>query len=717
MVDEKRERIAPFDDLEWLEPPYDRRALDWGEQRTGRSRQHLQGLPLYEPVREGLEHTLQGTSREPIITVLGSRALRLLVTSEHPLGLLQTGVRDDIRAPGPWRTVLDVDDLRKQTGIPYELVAIDYWLHEACLPPDYSRCLLRLAPGGGVEVAIREFDLENGEFVRDGFEVPTSRVVVQWLNRDLVLIGDTANVDAPTTTAGLPAAIKLWRRGQPINAAEVVYQAEPSDCLVWLFAAGTGNRRYGVISRAIDFSTYEVRLIDQNGRIEHIPIPKDSLTPWTNLQPVQAGPRALFLQLRRDVELAGKPYAARALLTYSVDAGVSPRARGLFAPESGDFVDGPAVSTRDHFAFVVKHDLVSRVVVVGADGDAPPQELMRADAGQTITRLASDHESDDIVVAIEGFVTPRRQILYRTSQPPRVLAEDVKLVDATEYLTEIGAATSRDGTKVDYYLLKPRVPRWKGAQPLLVTGYAAFGTSFTPTYFTHNVGGPSLKLWLERGGSLLIPAARGGGERGDAWHRAAMRERRQNSYDDFICVLEKLNQTGYTQPSHTGIFGSSNGGLLAAVLGIQRPDLFGAVVCDVPLTDLMRMKYMGVGGMWTHEYGDPDDASALKVLVGYSPLQNVRAGVKYPPFLITVSTSDSCVGPGHGRKLAARLEAVGADVHFYEAPEGGHGVSDPYRNSELMALRMTFLITSLMNGNGSQSQDQSTRASDETPIV
>lgn len=207
-----------------------------------------------------------------------------------------------------------------------------------------------------------------------------------------------------------------------------------------------------------------------------------------------------------------------------------------------------------------------------------------------------------------------------------------------------------------------------------------------------------MKLWFDRGGSVMIPAARGGGERGEAWHQAAMREHRQNSYDDFIAAIQQLIQSGYTTPSRIGIFGMSNGGLLTAVLGTERPDLFGAVVSDVPLTDLIRLKYMGMGAAWLDEYGDAADPAMAKVLESYSPLQNVRAGVTYPPFFITTSTSDDRVGPGHARKFAARLESVGANVYFYEDNEGGHGVSDAFRNPELMALRMTFLISNLMSG-------------------
>jgi prolyl oligopeptidase len=229
-----------------------------------------------------------------------------------------------------------------------------------------------------------------------------------------------------------------------------------------------------------------------------------------------------------------------------------------------------------------------------------------------------------------------------------------------------------------------------------MTGYGAFGISFTPGYLDSWVGGRSLRVWLDRGGALVVPAIRGGGERGDAWHKAAMRTKRQLSYDDFAAVAEALIKSGFTTPAHLGVFGTSNGGLLAATMGTERPDLFGAVVSDVPLTDMLRFPKMGMGAAWEDEYGNPDDPADAQVLRSYSPLHNVRSGAKYPPFLITISTEDNRVGPGHARKLAARLLEVGARVYYIEDDEGGHGVSDPLERPDVMAARMTFLCESLI---------------------
>jgi prolyl oligopeptidase len=690
------------DELQWLESPYDRRARAWARRRTEQARDYLTSLPCYGRVSQALKRTLSQEATEPRITIVGDRALRVCITSDRRFGLLQTAKRDATGTPTRWYTVLDVDELRRQTGLPYEIIAPDFWLYEACLPPDYTRCLLRLSLAGSLDVEIREFDLEKADFVPAGFCVPRARVVLQWLNKDSVLLGETASPNAPRTVTGMPAAIKLWHRGQSLGEARTVYQAESGDSLVWLSAAGSDNQRYGLVDRSLDFSTREIRVVHQDGRSELIPLPRDCLKPWSNLQSVHAGPKAVFGQLRRDLNIFGARYSAGTLLSYQVNPALpeTQRMTPVFSPEPGEFIDGPAVTTRDEFNFVIKRRLVPKVVALDAFGRGPVREVFRADPGQAVTRLSGDHVSDDVVVTVEGFVTPCRQTLYRISQPPRVLAEQPPSLDGSLYMTDIGAVTSTDGTQIDYFLLKARAPKFEGPQPLLVTGYAAFGTSFSPGYLSHNVGGPSFKLWLDRGGALVVPAARGGGEGGDAWHRAALREHRQNSYDDFISVIEELNRRGFAHPSRTGVFGLSNGGLLAAVLATQRPDLFAAVVCDVPLTDLVRMKYMGMGAAWTHEYGDPADPVMRRVLETYSPLQNVRPGMQYPPFFISVSTEDDCVGPGHGRKLAARLEAIRATVFVYEATAGGHSVSDAYKNLELMTLRAAFLIDRLMQNGG-----------------
>ncbi|MGV8942445.1 MAG: prolyl oligopeptidase family serine peptidase [Lysobacter sp.] len=684
------------DGLLWLETPHDPKALEWAKALTAESRSRLAALPVYTAVTRELESAMEVGSSEPRPVLVGTRALRLLRDRNHPHGLLQVALRDRLGVPGQWRTALDVGGLRQSEGRPLQLQT--FGLDSACLAPDYDRCLLRLSSGGSDEVEIREFDLKRGRFVDNGFHTGSSRAFAEWIDADLLLI-QHAEADSTTTHAGWPTVARLWKRGTPLASAKPVFSAQAGDTLLQLFTMGQGTDRLGVIVRTLNYSSFEIHFVDRAGHTWRAELPR-ALKPMGVL--AVAGDR-LIVQLAERSTLEGHDYPAESLLSYTPAPGKDqPNVHLLHAPKPGEFIAGRSdiAASGSAVAFIVNERLVQRLLVARpAQAGWATAPAVSPDAGEMLQVAGSRAADGDFIVTTTGFTTPRRMELLRPGQPMQWLAEDPVLFDPSEYATEIASATSRDGTRVDYYLLRPKASLESGAQPLLMTGYGAFGISVQPGYFDSTVGGPAFKLWLQRGGALAIPAIRGGGERGSAWHHAAIRENRQRSYDDFIAVAESLIANGYTRADRIGIFGMSNGGLLTATLGIQRPDLFAAVVSDVPLTDLIRMRHMGMGAAWLNEYGDPTEPEMAKVLRAYSPVHNVAAGVDYPPFLITISTEDNRVGPGHARKLAARLDDVGSEVYFIEDAEGGHGVSDALRNPALMALRMTFLLDRLMPTN------------------
>jgi len=682
-----------------MESARDAKALAWAKQHTDRTTTSLQAVADYPPVKTELAQLLKNKlAQQPEVILQGNRAMRVLRDQEHPFGLLQVANLGRSGAPGSWRTALDFAALREREGVPYELH--QYAMDGACLAPNYNRCLLRLSPGGGDEVEIREFDLDQGQFVPNGFRMPKGRSFAEWLNKDLLMIANGAAAGAKTISNS-STVVQLWHRGQPLSTAKAVYASKPRDALFMLAAGGVGASRYGVVmTRAITVPTYELYIVDQQGQVALAQLPED-LKAFGATAVQGVSDHALLVQLGRDAEVEGKSYPAETLLAYRIN----PSSAGgshvslVYAPKPGEFVLTGMFTQRVHerFDFVVTRQLVPAMVEAIPAGDAwITKKVLQGAAGQTLSLVGTAGANNDLVVKTTGLTTPTRQDLYRSGQPPRLLAQDPALIVATQYAVEIGSAPSKDGTSIDYYLLRPKTLLRHGPQPLLVTGYSLLGCWYPLDYFGTMLGGPALSLWLNRGGSLVIPVARGGGERGEAWHRAAMLERRQNSYDDFIAVIEKLVRDGYTVPARIGVFGKSGGGLLAAVLGTERPDLFSAVVSDVPVTDLLRLKEMGEGGAWLYETGDTADPAMAKVVASYSPYQNVRSGTRYPPFMITSSTTDTRVGPGHARKLAARLELTGAAVYFYEDTEGGHDVSDALRNQQLMAMRMSFLIDRLM---------------------
>jgi prolyl oligopeptidase len=690
---------AQLDQLQWLEAPHDARALAWARAQTAQTNAALSSKTVYPAVKAELQTALQAGAPLADVILLGQRALRLQKDAAHPHGVLQVAARAKDGAPGAWRPVLDVAALGRKEGKTFELHLQSLTsFAKSCLAPAYRYCLLSLAPAGGDEVELREFDVEAGTFVAGGFSVPAARTQFAWLDRDRVLITHTLG-DSPKTSAGWGAAVRMWQRGQPVQSAPIVYQAKAGDALVAIDRLGAGAGALGLINRVIDYSTFELLTVDAAGKATPLALPQQ----LKSFGALATTDRHIVVQLAQDATIAGQPYPAETVLSYDTDARTAPgqRVQPVYRARIGEFVDigmgSPLAGLRTDVVFTINRGLQKSVHVAtpGAAGWTE-RDVFAAPPGVTVSFDSADISARDVVLRTQGYLVPAQLRLLRGTAVGPVLAAEPAAFDASGMVAESRQARSKDGTMIDYYLVRPRTVKPGRTTPTLMTGYGAFGISMTPAYFGYDIGGKGAKLWFERGGAIAIPAIRGGGERGEAWHRAAMRAQRQNSYDDFIAVAEDLVQRGFARPAQMGVFGLSNGGLLAATIGLQRPDLFGAVVSDVPLIDMLRFPEMGMGGAWTGEYGDPRDPAMATVLRSYSPLHIARAGVRYPPFLVTVATSDNRVGPGHARKMVARLHELDAKAYLYEDSDGGHGVSDPLSRPELMALRMTFLIDTLM---------------------
>jgi len=682
-----------LESLIWLENPTDPRALQWAREQTRRSQEDLKKKVSYAGVLAELQRTLKASAPIPDVVLLGTRAARFERDSANPHGLLQVADRF-ASGIGAWRTVLDVDALRKAEGKPYELQW--YSVKDSCLPPAYDRCVLRLSPAGSDEVELREFDLSAGQFVEGGFRTPASRAFAVWLDKDRLAICHVL-YDSPKTIAGWGAAVRIWHRGDALAKANVVFQAPSTDAILQLYGVGEGADRRVIVARAIDYSHFSMTLLAPDGATNPVRLPA-RLKPFGLLATTA---RHLIVQLAEDATIEGRRIPAETVLSYDVTAASGQRVQVVYPPHQGEFLNDAIFGiTATHSAvyFVATRKLVPHLISANPrPGGWVTREELGAEVGQSLKIGGADPVGSDLIVQTTGFLTPTRLELWHPGSQRVLLQAEEAAFDASRFVVEVRTASSKDGTSIDYYLVRPRQLPAATPTPTLMTGYGAFGISFTPSYLDGEVGGRSLKVWLERDGALVLPAIRGGGERGEAWHQAAIRNRRQLSYDDFAAVAESLVKSGFTSPAHLGVFGTSNGGLLAATMGTQRPDLFGGVVSDVPLTDMLRFPKMGMGAAWMDEYGNPDNPADAKTLSAYSPLQNVRKGVHYPPFLLTISTADNRVGPGHARKLAARLLKVGSSVYFIEDEEGGHGVSDPLTRPEVMAARMTFLIDNLMH--------------------
>lgn len=690
---------AGVDHLQWLEQADDPKALAWARAQTAATTKALGQGAAYPAVMADLRATVEANTPLAHVVLLGPRAMRLQRDIAHPHGQLQVSTRAADGTLGAWKTVLDVQALNQREGKQYDLRLENIGsATKSCLSPAYRYCLLSLAPKGGDEVEVREFDLVAGAFVANGFRAPASRTQAAWLDADHVLVAH-ALPGSLRTTGGWGGAVRLWQRGTPAATAPIVYQAKPTDTILVLDRIGEGRAAKGLISRVIDYATFEFHLFEPGKGVRQVDLPQ-RLKPF-GLQ--AATSRYLAVQLAQAQSVNGVSVPAETLLSYDTDAATAPEKRVeiVTAPKAGEYLpllgSGLIAGTRDGLMLTMKRGLDTSVQYASHGPKGwNVREILPAAPGLALTFDSADGAGTDAVIRSQGFLAAPTLRMLRPDGTTSPIEAAPAAFDASRMVIETRHARSKDGTLVDYYLVRPRNIAAGKSTPTLLTGYGAFGFTQTPDYLGDTSGGAGTKLWLERGGALAVAAIRGGGDRGEEWHRAGIRERRQNSWDDFAAVGEDLIKRGFVKPKQLGLFGSSSGGLLVATVGTQRPELFGAVVSDAPIIDMLRYTRLAMGAIGVEDYGDPKDPAMAAVLKAYSPLHTVRPEVHYPPFLFTVATSDNRVGPGHARKIVARMQEIGAKAYLYENPEGGHGVSDALARPDLMGLRMMFFIDTLM---------------------
>jgi prolyl oligopeptidase len=302
--------------------------------------------------------------------------------------------------------------------------------------------------------------------------------------------------------------------------------------------------------------------------------------------------------------------------------------------------------------------------------------------------LADDPYGDFYGINYNDFLTPDSFMLARAGSDERELIKQRPVqFNAEGMKSEQRFATSKDGTRVPYFVIYPKDYKAGTPAATLLYGYGGFNLSQRPVY-----SAAWGSAWLERGGVMVVSNIRGGGEFGPRWHQAALKQNRQKSFDDFIAVAEDLIQRNITTPRQLGILGGSNGGLLVGAVAVQRPELFGAVVCAVPLLDMQRYHKLLAGNSWMAEYGNPDKPEEWAYISQYSPYHNLKKDAKYPRIFFTTSTRDDRVHPGHARKMAARMLEMGHPVMYYENIEGGHGgAADNSQRAHLQALRYAYL--------------------------
>ncbi len=610
--------------------------------------------------------------------VLGDQVTNLWRDAKNPRGLWRIATLASYRAGTPqWRTLIDVDALGRAEGKSW------VWHGANCLGPAYQRCLVSLSPGGTDADVIREFDIPSGRFVEGGFVVPEAKNNAAWLDADTLLVRSDFGPDS-LTSSGIGRIVKRWRRGTPLAAAETVFAGEKSDTGVNAFVVEDAADRWMLIGRGKSFDTSDRHLDRPDGSLVKMPVPDTA-----DFEAVIDG-RAIF---RLQKPLGAQP--AGAIVAYSlpdIAAGRTPAPELVMAPSRAQAIE--EVAATDDILWVKALDDVSgRLFALrrGTDGRWSSTVVPLA-ANSTVGIAGTAGEANLVFATVEGMLVPPQLFAIDASASPQLVQSLPARFDAASMSVEQRFATSKDGTRVPYFLVRKKGTA--GPVPALIHAYGGFRAAQTPTYLTQQPyrAGPLGLFWVEGGNAYVLANIRGGGEYGPAWHEAALREKRQNSFDDLHAVAEDLVRTGISEKGRIAISGRSNGGVLVGAALTQRPDLYGAVISGSPLHDMQRYTQLSAGSLWIAEYGDPAAPADWAVMSAYSPYQNVRPGVRYPPTFFYLSTKDDRVHPGHARKMAARLAAYGNRTYFHEYLEGGHSVgADRAEDARRAALLHAFL--------------------------
>ena len=663
----------------WLEDIHGEGPLAWAAERTARTTDWL-ASDHHAATVERLLEVYDSEERIPVVHRRGDHYYNFWRDAAHPRGLWRRTTLESYLSREPeWDVLLDVDALGREEGTAW------VYAGAALLRPTLDRALVSLSPDGGDAVTVREFDLGIRQFVPGGFDIPTAKSSVGWVDRDTVFVA-TDFGPGSMTESSYPRTVRRLRRGQPLADAEPVHEVRATDMIVYARHDHTPGFERDLVTEVYDFYRSRTFLL-RDGSLVPIDVPESA--------DVEVHREWLLVRTRADTVLGDRTYPSGLLLCARLDDFLAGDRgmRVLFEPDAHTALE-TWTWTRNGLLLTLLHDVASRIRVLRPERDWEASDLEHLPSYGSVGVVDTDPDgSDEYWLQVSGFLTPptlRRGVLG--SEPHREAKAAASFFDEDRFQVEQHWVTSDDGTRVPYFQVSPRGMTLDGANPTVLSGYGGFEHARVPAY-----SGVIGRAWLEGGGVYVVANIRGGGEYGPAWHRAALKENRPRAYEDFAAVARDLVARGVTSPEHLGCEGRSNGGLLVGNMLTRYPGLFGAIVCGVPLLDMRRYTRLSAGASWIAEYGDPDDPEQWAFIRGFSPYHTVSAGVEYPALLLYAATSDDRVGPVQARKMAARMEQLGIpDVWYYENADGGHGGAvDNRSTAQLQATVWEFFRRTL----------------------
>lgn len=679
--------VEEVDKYQWLEDVSGARSIAWVKAENERSAKVLESDARYGQFEAAALKVEESPQRLANPDLNGRDIYNTWQDAEHVQGILRrTSVSDYLVAEPHWQTVLDYDALSRQDR--------QKWVQQGrqCFYPGNELCMIALSAGGEDAITMREFNLRTGNFVEGGFTLPRSKQSVEWLDKDTLLVARDWGAGT-MTKSGYPFIVKLWKRGEPLDHATEIYRGVETDEQVWPERLHDGDGHHvTLIHHAVTFFETQLSLLTRGGA-KQISLPRK-----VEMKGLLKGKIILVLDEDWIPEGAATKIVAGSIVALDLEAVQRdpghPKPTIVFAPTELEFAQD-AQTTKNHLLVTTLQNVQGRAYSysVGSNGAWICKRLDLPD-NRTVSINSTNWFDDRFFLSITGFLTPT-SLLFGDAAANRL--QEAKTLppqfDASRDIVEQLNAVSSDGTKVPYFVVRPKDMKYDRANPTLLTAYGGFQVSNTPSY-----GPVSGKLWLERGGVLVQANIRGGGEFGPAWHEAGLKTHRQRIYDDFAAVGKDLVTRGITSPRRLGIMGASNGGLLVGVEMTQHPDMWNAVAILVPLLDMLRYEQIAAGASWVAEYGSVSVPEERAFLASISPYNQLKAHVNYPEALIFTTTKDDRVGPVHARKFAAKLEQFHDTFFYHEIIEGGHGAgADLKEEAQTQAILFTYLTRKLMD--------------------
>jgi prolyl oligopeptidase len=680
-------QTAPADDPHvWLEEIEGAKALEWAKAENARSLGQLQGDPRYEKLHADITKIVHAKDRIPLVQIRPDGLHNFWQDDVHVRGLWRRTNLASYRTAEPkWETILDIDALAKTENA--------NWVYQGaqCLPPEETRCLVTLSNGGKDAAVLREFDVRTKQFVPGGFNLPEAKQNVAWLDRDTLLVAREWG-PGTLTKSGYPFVVKKLKRGQTLEQAETVFRGSADDVRVFpmVLRDGRGVVHGWGVGRAVGFFDNEYHLLSGKAPVK--------LSAPLKSSPSGIVDGRLLWSIREDwTAPGGAAFKQGSLLSYDL---AEFKRSPLTAKPSLVFLPGPRQSqpsvatTRNKLILSYFDNVKGEAHVLDYVKGGWKSTQLNLPKNATVGVSAASDEDDTAMFTVTSYLTPTTLWLAdaATGKLEQIKASPERF-NASGHMVEQFEATSKDGVKIPYFVVRPKNAPMNGSTPTLLYSYGGFQSGQFPGY-SAGVG----KLWLERGGAYVVANIRGGGEFGPSWHQTAQKANKQRTWDDFVAVADDVITRKLTSPRRLGIMGGSQGGLLVGTAMTQRPELFNAVVVQVPLFDMLRYHKMGAGASWIGEYGDPEKDVERAWIAGYSPYQLIKPGVKYPePFFLT-STKDDRVHPGHARKAAARMAEYGYPYYYYENTDGGHAAAANLKETaKRQALEYTYLHRKLMD--------------------